>query len=90
MAVTVCIKKDDQGAFSVYKEQDDESNGETMPKSMSASQQSEENQEQAGAQQAPDLKSALIIAAKLLSVQDDQQQQSMFDQGLAKTLPVRR
>lgn len=89
MAVTVCIKKDDQGAFSVYKEQENEANSE-MAQSMDASQQNEENQEEAGAQQAPDLKGALMLAAKLLSVEDDRQQQSMFDQGLAKTLPIRR
>ena len=104
MAITVCIAKDDQGAFSVYQEQPEEATAEapaqalaegmsapTSDASMSAgtAPANEESQEQANAQPAPDLKSALMIAAKLLSQQDANTQQSMFDQGMSKTAPTR-
>lgn len=100
MAITVCITRDDQGAFSVYQEQPAEATAEAPAEGMSApandgsmssgtAPANEESQEQANAQPAPDLKSALMIAAKLLSQQDANTQQSMFDQGMSKTAPMR-
>ena len=77
----VCIERSDTGEFSVYEENEPASapaEG-AAPESMAAEQ----------SQPAPDLKSALMIAAKMLSRSDESQKQSMFDQGMQKTAPVK-
>ena len=82
----VCIERSDTGEFSVYEENEPASapaEG-TAPESASTEQSEQQN-----AQPAPDLKSALMIAAKLLSRSDETQKQSMFDQGMQKTAPVK-
>ena len=82
----VCIERSDTGEFSVYEENEPASapaEG-TAPESVSTEQAEQQN-----AQPAPDLKSALMIAAKLLSRSDEAQKQSMFDQGMQKTAPVK-
>ena len=82
----VCIERSDTGEFSVYEENEPDSapaEG-TAPESASTEQSEQQN-----AQPAPDLKSALMIAAKLLSRSDEAQKQSMFDQGMQKTAPVK-
>lgn len=91
MAITVCIAKDDQGAFSVYKEneQAEAQAPASAPEEGGMPAPAPEAQEQQNAQPAPDLKSALMIAAKMLSQPDEAAKQSMFDQGMAKTAPVR-
>jgi hypothetical protein len=79
-SMKVCIERSETGEFSVYQEQENEPAAEgTAP----------EPAEQQNAQPAPDLKSALMIAAKMLSQSDEAQKQSMFDQGMAKTAPVK-
>lgn len=82
----VCIERSNTGEFSVYEENEPASapaEG-TAPESASTEQSEQQN-----AQPAPDLKSALMIAAKLLSRSDEAQKQSMFDQGMQKTAPVK-
>lgn len=82
----VCIERSDTGEFSVYEENEPASapaEG-TAPESAATEQSEQQN-----AQPAPDLKSALMIAAKLLSRSDEAQKQSMFDQGMQKTAPVK-
>lgn len=81
----VCIERSDTGEFSVYEENEPTAPAEgTAPESASTEQSEQQN-----AQPAPDLKSALMIAAKLLSRSDESQKQSMFDQGMQKTAPVK-
>ena len=81
----VCIERSDTGEFSIYEENESASTAEgTAPESASTEQSEQQN-----AQPAPDLKSALMIAAKLLSRSDEAQKQSMFDQGMQKTAPVK-
>lgn len=79
----VCIERSETGEFSVYQENESAAEG-TAPESAAT-----ESSEQQNAQPAPDLKSALMIAAKMLSQSDEAQKQSMFDQGMAKTAPVK-
>ena len=82
----VCIERSDTGEFSVYEENEPDS----APAERTAPESAEtEQSEQQNAQPAPDLKSALMIAAKLLSRSDETQKQSMFDQGMQKTAPVK-
>lgn len=82
----VCIERSDTGEFSVYEENEPAS----APAEGTAPESAETEQaEQQNAQPAPDLKSALMIAAKLLSRSDEAQKQSMFDQGMQKTAPVK-
>lgn len=84
-AMKVCIERSDTGEFSVYEEVEPAAAQEgTVPESPET-----ESQEKQNAQPAPDLKSALMIAAKMLSKTDEAQKQSMFDQGMAKTAPVK-
>ena len=81
----VCIERSETGEFSVYEE-----NEPTAPAEGTATESPEaESSEKQNAQPAPDLKSALMIAAKLLSRSDEAQKQSMFDQGMQKTAPVK-
>ena len=80
----VCIERSDTGEFSVYEENEPTSAEGTAPESAATEQAEQQN-----AQPAPDLKSALMIAAKLLSRSDEAQKQSMFDQGMQKTAPVK-
>jgi hypothetical protein len=77
-SMKVCIERGETGEFSVYQENEPAAEG-TAP----------EPAENQNAQPAPDLKSALMIAAKMLSQSDEAQKQSMFDQGMAKTAPVK-
>lgn len=82
----VCIERSETGEFSVYEENEPAS----VPVEGAASEPAAtEQSEQQSAQPAPDLKSALMIAAKLLSRSDEAQKQSMFDQGMQKTAPVK-
>jgi len=78
----VCIEKTPDGTFSVYEEVEPaaEQQGAMTPEN--------EKAEQKGAQSAPDLQGALMLAAKLLSSSENDQQQAAFDQGLAKTNPT--
>lgn len=81
----VCIERSDTGEFSVYEENEPATSAEgTAPESAKTEQLEQQN-----AQPAPDLKSALMIAAKMLSRSDEAQKQSMFDQGMQKTAPVK-
>ena len=82
----VCIERSDTGEFSVYEENEPASapaEG-TAPEPVATEQAEQQN-----AQPASDLKSALMIATKLLSRSDEAQKQSMFDQGMQKTAPVK-
>ena len=78
----VCIEKTPDGQFSVYEEVEPaaEQQGAMTPENEAA--------EQKGVQSAPDLQGALMLAAKLLSSSENDQQQAAFDQGLAKTNPT--
>ena len=82
MAITVCIERDDQGAFSVYQE--NEAMEAQAPEAGASPEAEAQNKESA-----PDLKSALMLAAKLLSQPDENAKQSMFDQGMSKTAPIK-
>lgn len=77
----VCIERSDTGEFSVYEENE--------PASAPAEGAAPESMATEQSQPAPDLKSALMIAAKMLSRSDESQKQSMFDQGMQKTAPVK-
>jgi len=87
----VCIERSDTGEFSVYEENEPATEAQpTAPGQGSAPESAAtESAEKQNAQPAPDLKSALMIAAKLLSRSDEAQKQSMFDQGMQKTAPVK-
>jgi len=73
----VCIEKTQDGKFSVYEE--------IEPATEMATEN--EGAEQKNAQPAPDMQSALMLAAKLLSSSENDMHQQAFDQGMAKAAP---
>lgn len=81
----VCIEKTPDGQFSVYEEIDPAT--EVAPNT-AAVPPTETEEGQANAQKAQDLQGALMLAAKLLSSSENDQQQAAFDQGLAKSNPT--
>ena len=83
----VCIEKKPDGSFSVYEDMDDMAE---QPAGMQGAPMAPENEaaEQKGAQAAPDLQGALMLAAKILTTSENDQQQAAFDQGLAKANPT--
>jgi hypothetical protein len=87
----ICINRDDSGNFSVWPD-DSESSPAAAPQSQQQGAQPDndtDDQPPPNAQPAPDLKSALMMAAKLLS-QPDAEQNSPFDQGMQKTAPTKQ
>lgn len=80
----VCIETDQNGGFSVYAES--EQPGETSETIPSETPQQEAGEMQ-DKQSAPDLKSALMLAGRMLSQAPKSSEPSPFDQGMASALP---
>ena len=76
---SVTITKADDGSFTV--------SAAPQPGAMPDTDGDNDAGQSSAGQPAPDLKSALLLAARMLSQPDAGAQQSPFDQGLQKTMP---